>query len=54
VISTYSSHQTELNYNKTNFVHLGGTQYFLFHTLLRNTFQPQTGSEPPMVKGYYK
>lgn len=29
-ISSYTSHQTELDYNRSNFLHLGGTQYFVF------------------------
>lgn len=29
-ISSYTSHQTELGYNRSNFLHLGGTQYFIF------------------------
>lgn len=53
-ISSYTSHQTELGYNRSNFLHLGGTQYFIFQTMLRNAFQPQSGSEPALVKGYYK
>lgn len=40
VISSYTSHQTQLDYNLTNFFHFGGTQYFLYQVFLRNTFQP--------------
>ncbi|CAL6087059.1 ABC_transporter family protein [Hexamita inflata] len=54
ILSSYSSHQTHMQYNLSNFNHLGGTQYFLFQTFLRNTFEPQSGSEPANVKGYQK
>lgn len=53
-ISTYTSHQTQLDYNLTNFFHIGGTQHFLYQVFLRNTFQVQSGNEPPSVQGYYK
>jgi hypothetical protein len=39
-ISTYTSHQTQLDYNLTNFFHIGGTQHMLWQTFIRNVFQP--------------
>ncbi|CAL6092753.1 ABC_transporter family protein [Hexamita inflata] len=54
ILSSYSSHQTQMSYSLSNFNHLGGTQYFLYQTFLRNTFEPQVGSEPASVKGYQK
>ncbi|CAL6080536.1 ABC_transporter family protein [Hexamita inflata] len=52
IISTYTKHQTQMQYGLTNFNHIGGSQYFLYQTFLRNTFQPHIGTEPPLIQGY--
>ncbi|CAL6005865.1 ABC_transporter family protein [Hexamita inflata] len=54
ILSSYVHDQTKTLYNVSNFNHLGGTQYFIFQTFLRNTFEPQEGAEPAQVKGYQR